>query len=519
MKKTFTRLLIGFFFFLGAFLPPWPNVAYSAARPIYHRVKPKENLFRISLKYHSTQAQLQAWNNIKNAGDIKIGQVLLVARGAADQNTGTNPQIPFPVSEATVSENIPLSTPADSTFLPEKEVLQPSIKSVTAPERLLSGINHAGVRPGTAKAGFISLPAYPEQLDVKTIFISVMVVLFTALAIGLFLFVISSRIYKIYCAFLAKRLRKKYELLLMDVLFNEENSEIDTNRISDHFKKNYLQRKFNRQILLTEIIHLHKNFSGDFAQNLEMFYTRLGFHQDSFDKLSSTLWHIKAQGISELAEMNIKTTIPTISKFIEHPNELLRMEAQLAVLRLADQDVLGFLDHLQSPLTDWQQLNLQQVLSHKDRDQIPEFSRWLTSANDSIIEFSVKMIGLYNQVTAVPQLIKLLRSGSLKIKIAAVQSLQKLDASAALPELEAIYHWETNKDLRLLIIQAMENIGFDDVNFYEQAISTGDFDISLAAAKAMLAFKEAGSDYFAQLRLRADERLNSILAHVLDTRI
>jgi hypothetical protein len=520
MKQTFTQLLFRLFVFLSVFLFPGHGISFSSAvlRPIYHRVRLKENLFRISLRYHQKLERLQVWNNITDVSKIKAGQVLVVAYGPSIPNP-IQAMGEIPATRLGLTAGKITTAAADSTYLTEKEVLQPEIKPHTFSSTLWSGADHASTSRGSDNAGFLPLPVFQEQLDAKSFIITILVILFSALALGLFLFVLSSRIYKIYCAFITNRLRKKYELLLMDVLFKEESPDVSTRSISAHFKKNYLQRKFNRQVLLTEIIHLHKNFSGDFALNLESFFTNLGFDQDSFKKLNSPLWHIKAQGISELAEMNIKTAIPAISNFIEHHNEFLRMEAQLAVLKLADEDVLAFLDELQSPLTDWQQLNLQQVLSHKGRHQIPEFSRWLTATNESIIEFSVKMTGLYNQVTATPQLIKLLRSTNLKIKIATVQALQKLDASDALPELESIYHLEKNKELRLFIIQALENIGFDDIAFYEQAITSDDFDISLAAAKALMVFKEAGSDYLAQLHGRADNRLNAILAHVLDSRI
>jgi LysM repeat protein len=49
-----------------------------AAAPQYYTVAPGDSLTKLAQKYNVTLAKLQAWNNIKNANLIRVGQKLRV---------------------------------------------------------------------------------------------------------------------------------------------------------------------------------------------------------------------------------------------------------------------------------------------------------------------------------------------------------------------------------------------------------------------------------------------------------
>lgn len=485
-------------------------------RRVFHRVKTDENLYRISLRYNKSLRQLRYWNNLSDISKIREGQILIVGY--------LKPKMPStignisPKKDSVGLKSKSLAQP-DSSLVQTKKIKQqvrkPDSIKTTAPALLPIRFNEV-----PAKKNSFQLPRQFKDLDLKQKVMVSMVLLFITIAFTVLVSVFTSRLIKSNRAFQTKSLQKKYEELLMEVLFTEEEDLMsETSPVNNPLLKNSLNNPFNRRVLITEIIRLHKNFSGNFAQNLEKFYLQLGLEQDSFKKLKSKRWYIKAQGISELAEMNVSSAAPAIEKYIEHTSELVRLGAQLAILKLSEENILGFLDHIKTPLTDWHQLNLQQILSHKDRDKIPEFSRWLHSENNSIVEFSVKMVGLYNQVSAIPLLVQLLQHPEFKVKLATIQALQKLDASEALTELEAAFYRETNKELKLAIIKALENIGYDQISFFEKELTSYDFDICLAAAKAIVNLKHNGEEYFNELHKSADPQLQSIINHVLDPRI
>jgi type IV pilus assembly protein PilF len=54
------------------------NDANDADTPVYHIVKPKENLYQISLRYNVKMKYLMQWNKLDDASSIQIGTKLRV---------------------------------------------------------------------------------------------------------------------------------------------------------------------------------------------------------------------------------------------------------------------------------------------------------------------------------------------------------------------------------------------------------------------------------------------------------
>ena len=65
---------------------------------ISHTVKKGENLTRIAAVYGVTIKQIMEWNNLADAGKIRVGQSLIVSSG--DLSTSENAPIPAPAQGA-----------------------------------------------------------------------------------------------------------------------------------------------------------------------------------------------------------------------------------------------------------------------------------------------------------------------------------------------------------------------------------------------------------------------------------
>lgn len=55
------------------------NTLIQKAPPGYHRIQPGENLYRISLKYHTTVASLKELNHLTDSSQIQVGTLLRVS--------------------------------------------------------------------------------------------------------------------------------------------------------------------------------------------------------------------------------------------------------------------------------------------------------------------------------------------------------------------------------------------------------------------------------------------------------
>lgn len=77
-------------------------------------------------------------------------------------------------------------------------------------------------------------------------------------------------------------------------------------------------------------------------------------------------------------------------------NEIVRIEAELALIQMDTDDPCSFLDKLNQEFTSWEQLHVYEMIKRNQMSP-PDFSRWLTSPNQSVILFSERMILAFRQ--------------------------------------------------------------------------------------------------------------------------
>ena len=91
-------------------------------------------------------------------------------------------------------------------------------------------------------------------------------------------------------------LKEEYQLKLMDYLFEEEKLDqafMDLERIASN--------RFNRQILIDQMIDLSINLKGEIKEVIRELYLKLGLKEDSLTKAYSRKWHENVKGFRELA--------------------------------------------------------------------------------------------------------------------------------------------------------------------------------------------------------------------------
>ena len=74
--------------------------------------------------------------------------------------------------------------------------------------------------------------------------------------------------------------------------------------------------------------------------------------------------------------MNIKDANNEIYKALNSKNEILRMEAQIALVRLSDDNPFEFLSQLNRPFSLWEQITLHELIIQHNLS-CPSFKKWL----------------------------------------------------------------------------------------------------------------------------------------------
>ena len=346
------------------------------------------------------------------------------------------------------------------------------------------------------------------------------ILIFCLVITVLFAIILGSRIYKTNRNRTSKLLQKKYQPVFTQLLF-EDDSRLLSDTFFTLFEKKDLQNKHRRSVLLEELIHLHENFTGETAVRLELIYRKLNFHHDSLGKLKNRRWYVVAKGLRELALMNISETTEPMLLFIKSKNELLRMEARIALVKLSEKDPLFFLSKETEMLSAWDMANLHAMLTKLPEANIPFFSTWLNSSNKSVVLFCISMIGAFRQNDAIPVLLRLLDNDDEAIRQAAMKSLREMNATQAEEKLIAMYPLET-PDVQNEILKSLENISSEkSISLYEHILRQPQPELqhALHSAKALLMLGAPGKNLLQKLNENSNERLQLIIQHASDARL
>jgi hypothetical protein len=344
-------------------------------------------------------------------------------------------------------------------------------------------------------------------------------ILFVVIILLLLGVIMSSRIYKTKRNNQRMDIRKRYQPVLRELLFNEQQSK---EMITSMFRKVDLETPVLREAILEELIHLHENFTGETAERLEYIYLALEFDEDSLIKLTSKRWYVIAKGMKELAIMNVKSSYGEISKFINSKNDILRMETRIALMKLSENDPLAFLNHETEHLSDWDSANIYNMLTKMPEQMIPDFSHWLNSQNKDVVVFCIQMIGRFRQRESVQTLLVLLtNSKDERVKIAVIRALRELSADEGEELLLSLYPLE-NIVIKNEILKTLEVIGSSkSIPFLEKIITqpVEDYPISIQAIRAMITINKSGNNLIDKIFDQSGPQLQLIIQHARDRRL
>jgi len=309
---------------------------------------------------------------------------------------------------------------------------------------------------------------------------------------------------------LKRFLLEKYQGLIVDYLFNDI--------ISDEFLT-IPTNDFRRQVLIDQMIDVSVNLKGDAKEKLEKLYIKLELSRHSIKKAYSRRWHIKIKGFRELAFMNIKDANEEIYKALNSGNEILRMEAQIALVRLNDINPFEFLFHLRRPFSLWEQISLHELLIQHNLN-VPAFTQWLNSPNDTIVMFALRMIREFKQVEAEEDVRMVLSHKNKDVRKLAIEVAGDLGMKSTLEVLKKMYKHEDYYTC-YEILRAMGKMPEIAMMGFLKLVLDKESDVQLQieATKSIENMGEEGVKALVKLMKSEYKNYNIIIRHVLDRRI
>ncbi len=305
-------------------------------------------------------------------------------------------------------------------------------------------------------------------------------------------------------------LLEKYQGLIVDYLFGSASPDDFRPIASDNYR---------RQVLIDQMIDVSINLKGEEAKKLLSLYKHLELDRDSIARAYSRQWHKKIKGFRELAFMNIRDGNDAIYAVLNSSNELLRMEAQIALVRLSSEDPFEFLTHLERPFSLWEQITLHEMLIQHNMN-VPQFSKWLLSPNPTVVMFALRMIREFNQKDAEEKLNEVLLNPDPNVRQLAVQVAGDLQFRSALEPMKRMYK---NQDYNICL-EIVKSMGkMPDVSllgFLKLVLDKeDDVQLQIEATKAIENNGEEGVKTLVKLMKSEYKNYNIIVRHVLDRRI
>lgn len=309
---------------------------------------------------------------------------------------------------------------------------------------------------------------------------------------------------------LRQYLAETYQGMIIDYLFTDSNPDNFRPIASDTYR---------RQALIDQMIDVSVNLKGDAEEKLGGLYLYLGLDGDSIKRAHDFRWHKKIKGFRELAFMNIKDANDEMYKALNSKNEILRMEAQIALVRLSDEDPMAFLFELKRPFSLWEQITLHELIIQHDLP-VPEFRKFLKADNPTVVMFGLRMIREFKQKDAEDDVREALDHSSPEVRQLAVQVAGDLDMSSTLEPMKKMYK---NQDYNTCveIIRAMAKMPDPSLMGFLKLVLDKEDDVQLQieATKAIENNGEEGVRTLVKLMKSEYKNYNIIVRHVLDRRI
>ena len=285
-----------------------------------------------------------------------------------------------------------------------------------------------------------------------------------------------------------QRVRDEKESLLVRLLFednsDESNDEIlagynEFRPIGKGIRLGTKKRKLLRQMMIDEMLKMKKNLSGAGVEDLYKLYNKLGLHEDSYKKLTSKKYQLMVMGIRELSEMNFKTYYRSIYRCTNHAQEDVRMEAQVAIVRLFGVKGLKFLSRVTYTISEWQQMTLLHLLNNMKNEKPKGIENWFKSENISVIIFSLRQAEKYNCFELLKEMQEFLHHPNDIVKIQSVSCMRNIyDENSEL--LLTAYYRIVTKPVKMIILDVLQSLATEQsIPFLYQQLADDDTEIRL----------------------------------------
>jgi len=318
-----------------------------------------------------------------------------------------------------------------------------------------------------------------------------------------------------------KRAKLKEDLLVIyqELILKSLEGEVITEEKFKEIRK-ISNNRFKRNILIDQIIDVALVMPEEALVKLKKLYFDLKLINDTKRKLYSLKWHNKIKAMKELAHLDIRDYNEKIMKHINSKNDILRMEAQIAMVRLSNgSNAFSFLEYLTHPFSVWEQITLHELMVEANITP-PYFGRWLVSDNHSVGMFCLRMMREYQQLKNVEDLNNMLYHPDDEVVKLAIEVVGDLEVEPLSYTLKKIYK-RVPYGSKIEIIKSLGKIGNEKtIRFLQNVVDVEeDTELQIEGVKAINGMGEKGQTQLKKMMNSDYKNYKIIIKHVLDKKI
>ena len=297
---------------------------------------------------------------------------------------------------------------------------------------------------------------------------------------------------------LATKFQDEHESSLITYLYSgseDEDFSSDQKAVVKDLKS-CVSDPFQRKLLVSTLLKLRNEITGELAESIDKLYIELGLVYYSLNKLKNRKWDVVAKAITELTQFQVKGIQDTVMKKVNHPKKEVRKEIQLYLVQLFSFQGLDFLSVLKTPLSEWDQIQLLEILQRSNDKHISDIKPWLQSSNESVVSFALKLAKIYNQYEVRDELLDLLGHANQTIRIHAIETLSHLNILEAKTILKDSFVTRSIEE-QISSVKMFENLYEDtDKPFLMGLIEHENFEIRLGVMEILDKNNYDDSDLF-----------------------
>ncbi|GGF71159.1 HEAT repeat domain-containing protein [Wenyingzhuangia marina] len=254
---------------------------------------------------------------------------------------------------------------------------------------------------------------------------------------------------------------KRWSKICNNIINNTVYSD-DIN-VKNHQKsiESLLLIKTFRKLITKKILSATISFSGNSNNSLRKLYLHLHLDKYVIENLNVKNWHIKAKAIQEIGIMKLESMYDKVYKNTNHKNELVRAEAQIAIIKLVGFKGLKFLDSVTQPISEWYQMILLRELSHFDYDSFNGVDVWLKSKNTSVVIFALKLVDEYHLFELYKEVELCIYHSDENVRQQTIKTITKIFNNSTSNLFTKIFESEVFSN-KIVIAKSLQEIGTDD---------------------------------------------------------